>query len=736
MIINPKTGDIKSRAFYVSGFQANSPWGELTVSNDIPIPDGYVPVGYQFDASAKNYTLMIINPKTGDIKSRAFYNTGFQADSPWGELTASNDIPIPDGYVPIGYQYDGSPGVNSYTLLTIHMGNKPELSLSQKNNFQFLNILEDASLSDDGKLSLLKETLSKNIYLVGLGKTAINKASFDSLIATNMDKGTFIDNSIIDTALNNLADYIVQEVKLKASTKEIYLTLEDEAQYFTYFEDAEKDPKYAERWRYDQKPAIFENDMGFASFNLRNLDAPVNQFTKVGRYQTFYAAKDNPIWWNDEKFDNYRLWSKEADNWYLYIHRKPIPDFSFTINSTTGQYTLTNRAYDLDKQSINIGHGGGIKTLTYKWREQGQPTWNDGLPANPLARKIYEVKQTVVDFQGAQASIIRLLDATGVNKAPIADFMPIPDTVVVGKSILYKNLSYDPNGDSLTAQWWISPKGTGTFTSMSTLYEPTQIMNTIGEFDVKLRVTDSFGAYAEVTKSVTVIPNNQPPKAGFNYRNPYYIGDTILIESEATDPDNDPLTYTYFIQKQSGESITITSGDSRINTNGNLTINANELTKDLGSWIITQQVSDGKVTDSVSATITVLNQTVQGEVSHTPKWEENRQKFNLKKSGSINTPRTIDVFFPGEKFVLKGNATVTTTQIQVKVMEYPQFITSLSNSGGTWQGYIWDKSMIYLFKNEDLTFEFKAIYSNGWTSTQQIKIRILDEPYWRQYTSF
>lgn len=609
-------------------------------------------------------------------------------------------------------------------------------------SLSFYNILDDQIIDSDRKRNILDNASVNNAYVNGMG-TKINSNDMQDIINKNNNRGSFIDNSDLDNAFEQLADNIIQEVNKKRDGSEIYITTDQAVNYFTYYNDSENDPKYSingntgERWKYIHDPNVFENPMGTYSKNNVNQDSPVTQFSQTGAYKVIHAERDNPVD-TDNRFDNYRMWSKEIDNWTIFVHRKPIANFLFNFNSLDGTYSIKNKAYDLDKQSVDIGYGGGIRYLEYQWREKdGDGIWNDGLPPSPLERKFYEVKQTVYDFQGASATTSKIIDTTGLNHAPVADFDPIPSTVKLGDTINFKNLSYDPNGDDLTTVWSIKKSNsTDSFADFSTDFDSKRNMTAIGDFDVKLKVTDPFGQSDEITKTVHVIPKNSPPKAGFQYTTPLYIGDTIYLKSTATDPDNDPLKYVYTVKKPNGTTKTYSSGDPEVNAQGDLTLKANNLNTDLGNWIIEQTVSDGQENDSVSATIQVLDQTLKGTVSHTPKWEQNRQKFNLRVSGNINSPRGPSVFFPGEKFILNAEAAQTATQVQVKIDEYPDYVTYLDKVNNTWQGSLWDEKMIDQFKDQELTFSFTALYSNGWITTYKVKVQIKDDPYWRQHTVF
>ncbi|WP_018395864.1 PKD domain-containing protein [Bacillus sp. 37MA] len=607
----------------------------------------------------------------------------------------------------------------------------------ESKNILFGSVFSRQAMDSD---KLVQSVLGADADFIGVGNS-ISKPSFDQVIQKNMTNGTFINDAPIDTTVNAMADYIIERVNHRINSKELYVTLDDTVTYKTVYSDYENDPLFSERWKYMHTPDVFENNMGVDPKAHKYLTLPIEQFTRVGKYQPLYSGRDNPVHWDNNAFDTYRLWAKDADNWFIYAHRKPIPDFSFTINNITGAYSVTNKALDLDKYSIEIGNGPGIRKQTFQWRVEGEKTWKAGLPTGNLEQKVYEVKNTVVDFQRRTESMIKKMDATGINKPPVAVFEPIPSVITVGQDILFKNLSWDPNGDPLTAQWAIKKKGEpdSTYTALSTDYEPTKNFTAQGEYIVRLIVKDPSNETDSTTRDIIVMANNTKPNAGFTYPNPVYIGDTIQIESAATDPDGDILSYTYTIEKQNGDTVTIQSGDPEMDSNGNIMLPADQFPSDLGKWIITQTVSDGKAEDTATGELTVLDQTIEGFVNHTQKWEENRQKYNFDRTGSANSPRTPDVFFPGEKFMLKANATNTADTVRVKIVGIPGYETVLTNNASDWTGSLWKDDMLKRFKNMDgetLTFEFTSTYSNGWIRTDKVNIIIDDDEYWLQHTTF
>ncbi|WP_018393194.1 hypothetical protein [Bacillus sp. 37MA] len=143
--------------------------------------------------------------------------------------------------------------------------------------------------------------------------------------------------------------------------------------------------------------------------------------------------------------------------------------------------------------------------------------------------------------------------------------------------------------------------------------------------------------------------------------------------------------------------------------------------------------------DTATGELTVLDQTIEGFVNHTQKWGENRQKYNFKVSGMANSPRGPEVFFPGEKFMLKANATSTADRVDVEIVGFPYYKTSLTKESSGWTGSIWREDMLERFGPMDgqlLTFKFTATYANGWVRTDNIQVRIVDDEYWRQHTTY
>jgi len=101
----------------------------------------------------------------------------------------------------------------------------------------------------------------------------------------------------------------------------------------TSYTDYENDSKYAERYRYDQDPSLFDNSMGIIYDSGLWRNSRYSSFPYSGAYTAIFQARDNPN--GDDRFDAYRLWSKDnLSSMTFMIHRKPIALFSAKLSRT------------------------------------------------------------------------------------------------------------------------------------------------------------------------------------------------------------------------------------------------------------------------------------------------------------------------------------------------------------------------------------------------------------------
>ena len=91
------------------------------------------------------------------------------------------------------------------------------------------------------------------------------------------------------------------------------------------------------------------------------------------------------------------------------------------------------------------------------------------------------------------------------NSPPIANFTYEPTEIQVGDRIFFNDTSYDLNG-TIVAWWW--QFGDGYY---SDLQNCTHIYLNEGMYVVNLTVTDNNGSLGFINKTLTILPQNDPP---------------------------------------------------------------------------------------------------------------------------------------------------------------------------------------------------------------------------------
>lgn len=401
---------------------------------------------------------------------------------------------------------------NEYQFNDVQLGAKNKFIVAMKNN----------AYTADMEKHLIATNLVNNAHFLGVGAAA-NKDTIDRVIAKSMHKGTYINNVSIDGALNDISDYILNEIENNRGITELFITTEEQVDYEAHYSDYEKDDLLTDYWKFNHSLNFFESESGIIADNQQQRQSPYRHFGLTGRYQVLYAAQDDPLtryfapntW---EPFVDYRKWSNEADNLKIYVHKIPSAEFTFTVNEATGQLDVTSIAHDEDKVSIDVGFGQGLQFQRFDYRiEDGE--WLDGVPSHLEVDIKVEVRNRVIDFQGKHAEVIKTLSLD--NLPPVAKFVTDKPVYEVGDYVVLKNTSYDPNNNDLVAEWSYKLKESST-------YKPLErgrfISGTAGEgwhtaipriacekpinescfYDIKLKVTDTHELSDEVVQTVEV----------------------------------------------------------------------------------------------------------------------------------------------------------------------------------------------------------------------------------------
>ena len=122
----------------------------------------------------------------------------------------------------------------------------------------------------------------------------------------------------------------------------------------------------------------------------------------------------------------------------------------------------------------------------------------------------------------------------------------------------------DPDNDSLTYSWTAND---GTVEGSGPEARWNSSGTNPGTYTVKVRVDDGRGGTADCSAEIRVEPqpNRAPTMSCSADHNSVVIGEAVLINANASDPDNDSLTYSW---KSSGGRVRGTGASARFDTSG------------------------------------------------------------------------------------------------------------------------------------------------------------------------
>lgn len=278
------------------------------------------------------------------------------------------------------------------------------------------------------------------------------------------------------------------------------------------------------------------------------------------------------------------------------------------------------------------------------------------------------------------------------------------------------------------------------------------------KWEVDVNILGAERLYARVQKKSDVsivydkhdILANRPPKIEVEELYPEFIyeGDKVNALIKVDDPDLETLKVEFELYKQ---GTLIDRWERNISPNGNIydafieniSNNIEVIDDNITNYRLNATVTDNfDESDSDTINFNVYPLSITGYVQHTEDWEKNRINYNLSITGSEDSPRTYDVFFPGEKFLLQAITTdidpvsnVVADKVTASILSTP-YITELTSVDNiNWSGSLWDKDMLD-WQDRIVTFRFTVHYSNGTIKTYDVIVNIIDDKYWRLHRKF
>ncbi len=359
---------------------------------------------------------------------------------------------------------------------------------------------------------------------------------------------------------------------------------EDTVTYTSYYNDIESDTKLSEVYNHLHTSAYFENGEGQSAYHNIQRTIPISVFDKVGLYNVYYRAKDQPS--TDGNFQNYNKDSDTAEM-KVYVHRRPIAKIDIQYTNIA-PFTITGKddtSYDLDHQSQA---NRGIIEVEWQYRKSSDTVWER--KNGPLGTEIkvsnlkkgdtVYVSYRVKDQEGAWSQPVYkeitpevrlLMDADLKSEDPKNKLTAFP----TGNNVVFSKLwtSY-PYAHHLEIQMYdgnipllkkaVLTKETGQVTAETPFPERTwkdhtffipQMVNgnllTDKTYTFKVTAYDSSDPkiFKEKLFNVTTI-SNRPPTVDFVKWTPtsLYEGDQHEMTLTVNDPDKDLLKLDVYLK--------------------------------------------------------------------------------------------------------------------------------------------------------------------------------------------
>ncbi|CAM3732847.1 Ig-like domain-containing protein [Cohnella lubricantis] len=338
--------------------------------------------------------------------------------------------------------------------------------------------------------------------------------------------------------------------------------------YDITFDDPESDPRLTqfEAWDYSHNPNVFLQPQGlWNGTGTGHTPTPVTSFDKPGEYTFKFRSKDDPNPANrypSSVFDSYRQLSNEVTG-TIRVHRKPVAQFNLTLN-TDHSVTISDTSYDPDRynpsngsfstEATGIDYRATRGIVERKWRYMllGSSGFVDGRPNQLLASGTYTIELAVRDEYGAWSDwATQTVDVQGITgQPPIPGFALSPNPSYRFVPVTINSTasdSQDGGRENLTHAYYIKNLTNGGAESLQSSARTSwdKLFSSLGLFNVRQVVTNSYGLSAEANKTINIV--NRKPTADITVPNSADQNNPLLVRElrpefnwTYTDPDGDP----------------------------------------------------------------------------------------------------------------------------------------------------------------------------------------------------
>jgi len=305
-------------------------------------------------------------------------------------------------------------------------------------------------------------------------------------------------------------------------------------------------------------------------------------------------------------------------------------------NAGPPQTVTVGQLVTLDGRQSSDADG---QPLTYLWAFTNRPASSTAALSSAAAPQptftpdqpgLYVVQLIVNDGTVSSAPSTVSITANPVvatNRPPVAN-AGSDQSVSVGATVnLNGSGSSDPDNDPLTYQWTftVNPASSNATLTGATTATPSFIADVAGPYSVQLTVSDGRGGSVSDSVDITATLGNRAPTITSTAVTTAAVGQAYSYDVNATDPDNDTLTYA-LTTKPTGMTIDATTGVITWTPAANQT----------GPQNVAVQVSDGHTGGTATQNFTI--QVSASQANRAPTAQDDQYVVRRRQTLTVAAP--------------------------------------------------------------------------------------------------
>ncbi|MCF8234074.1 MAG: PKD domain-containing protein [Bacteroidales bacterium] len=243
----------------------------------------------------------------------------------------------------------------------------------------------------------------------------------------------------------------------------------------------------------------------------------------------------------------------------IYTNNNALPEASFEVTPATGTLN-TNFQFDASASNDRKRDVNEIVKYKWDWNNDGivDKTENDPYTSHTYSSQgTYEIELTVVDDNGLEDQTTRTVNVLGNGAQPTAHFTIDPTW---GPNI-NTEFTFDASGSENAKYYRWDWNNNGHWDKTTQNPVVTHKYDIAQTYDVKLEVESEGGLKDQMVESLYILSNDPPetPELVYPPNNSTQDVSVIVLEWDCEDPNDDPLVYDVYFERDNPPSTKIAS---------------------------------------------------------------------------------------------------------------------------------------------------------------------------------